>query len=83
VTSRWTWSRKTCSPTAPPELWLIDTRGEEIQFQILFLKGGDYASMQPEAGGWLRSPRLGLSFRLTRYRTPISTWSYKLEQREG
>jgi Uma2 family endonuclease len=66
-----------------PELWLTDARGKEIDFQILTLEDGGYVPMQPDADGWLDSPRLGLSFRLTRYRTPFSTWSYTLEQREG
>jgi len=66
-----------------PEMWRADTRGEDLRFQIFTLKGGKYVPVKSDAEGWLLSPRLGLSFRLRRHRTPVSTWYYVLEQREG
>jgi hypothetical protein len=47
------------------------------------LQDGEYVSRGPEAEGWLRSERLGALVRLSRCKTPISTWSYRLEHREG
>jgi Uma2 family endonuclease len=66
-----------------PELWLADARGEEVWFQILTLEDGRYVPVEADAEGWIRSPRLGVSFRLVRYSTPVATWSYVLERREG
>jgi hypothetical protein len=65
-----------------PELWLADAREEEVRFQILALKEGRQVPVVG-AEGWIRSPRLGVSFRLIRYSTPVSTWSYVRERREG
>ena len=64
-----------------PELWLIDARGERLSFRIHTLEAGQYKPVRTGAGGWLRSPRLGVSFRLTRRPTPIDTWRYVLESK--
>jgi Uma2 family endonuclease len=63
-----------------PELWIADTRGREIRFQIHALEDGAYVPIEPDAEGWMRS-RLGLAFRLIRHSTPVSTWYYVLEHR--
>lgn len=47
------------------------------------LRKGRYVPVEAGAEGWIRSPRLGVSFRLVRYSTPVATWSYVLEGREG
>lgn len=62
-----------------PEFWLVDVRGEEPRFEVHALRDGEYAVVAPGAEGWARSPRLGLSFRLTRRRTPRGHWRYVLE----
>lgn len=62
-----------------PELWLVDARGKELQFQILALREGEYAPVPPDGDGRVRSPRLGCRFRLVRRRTRLSTWRYVLE----
>lgn len=64
-----------------PELWLADARGREIRFQIHVLQDGSYSLVQPDSEGWLRSPTLGLEVRLTRSKTRLSTWRYRLEHR--
>jgi Uma2 family endonuclease len=64
-----------------PEMWLADTRGDRVRFQIHTLQGGRYVPVKPDGEGWMPSPRLGLSFRLMRYQTPVSTWYYVLEHR--
>jgi len=66
-----------------PELWVVDTRGGEIRFRIHTLKDGAYSVLEPDPEGWTGSPRLGLSFRMVRSRTPVSSWYYRLEHREG
>lgn len=62
-----------------PELWLVDARGKELQFQILAFQGEQYVPMPRESDDWVRSPRLGCRFRLVRRRTRLSTWRYVLE----
>lgn len=64
-----------------PELWIVDTRNREIRFQIHILEAGRYRLAEPDAEGWLRSPQLGLFFRLVRHTTPVSSWYYVLEHR--
>ena len=64
-----------------PELWIVDTRGREIRFQIHVLEDGRYRLAEPDAEGWLRSPQLDLAFRLVRQPTPVSSWYYVLEHR--
>ena len=64
-----------------PELWTVDARGEELRFGIETLRGGTYVGFEPDADGWLRSPRLGGSFRLTRRRADPFPWRYTLEHR--
>lgn len=64
-----------------PELWLIDARGEKLSFRVYTLKEGAYAAVKPSVGGWVRSPRLGSSFRLLRFPTPVSTWRYVLKHK--
>ena len=66
-----------------PELWLVDARQSKVRFKIQSLQGGKYAPMEPDAEGWIASPRLGLSFRLIRSRTPIATWHYLLEHKNS
>ncbi len=66
-----------------PELWIVDTREREMRFDLQFLQNGEYVSSVPDAEGWLRSERLGAFVRLSRRKTPLSTWSYRLEHREG
>ncbi|MBW8879062.1 MAG: Uma2 family endonuclease [Acidobacteria bacterium] len=66
-----------------PELWLADTRNDKVWFQIYALQDGKYIPVKADRNGWMRSPRLGPSFRLMRYPTPISSWYYVLEHREA
>jgi hypothetical protein len=63
-----------------PEFWLIDARGEEIDFKILlWRKAGDAAA--PSKDGWQRSRVFGREFRLERRRTRLGTWKYTLHVR--
>ena len=61
-----------------PELWLVDARGAEPRFEIRTLAAGRYERIAPSLDGTVRSPLLGLDFRLTRERTRFGGWRYKL-----
>ena len=61
-----------------PEYWLIDARGEEIDFQILIWHKDGYRS-QTDKKGWQRSKVFGHSFRLVRRKDDLGLWEYTLE----
>jgi Uma2 family endonuclease len=64
-----------------PELWIADARGRQLRFQIHRLQEGTYVPVEPDTEGWLRSPRLGVDFRLVRKTSPFTGWDYTLERR--
>jgi Uma2 family endonuclease len=47
-----------------PEYWIVDARGECLEFDILRLHSDGYAAVR-KRGGWLKSRVFGRSFRLT------------------
>jgi Uma2 family endonuclease len=47
------------------EYWLVDARGEKLDFDILRHGAKEYVAVR-KTGGWLRSTVFGASFRLTR-----------------
>ena len=63
-----------------PEMWIADARRGEVRFQVFSLEAGRYVRVEPGSEGWMRSPRLGVSFRLSRHSTPVSSWYYALER---
>jgi Uma2 family endonuclease len=66
-----------------PELWIVDARGEDLRFDVHELRDGQYESIDADAEGWVRSPRLDQAFRLTRQGTQRpGVWRYSLEARE-
>ena len=62
-----------------PEYWLIDARGDKIDFAILALARGRYRPSAP-AGRPQRSEVLGVAFRLSRARNRVGRWSYRLHR---
>ncbi len=60
------------------EYWLIDARGEEIVFQILYWRKDGYRAA-PVKDGWQRSRVFGRSFRLERQRDALGFWEYTLQ----
>ncbi|MAT70509.1 MAG: hypothetical protein CMJ58_13410 [Planctomycetaceae bacterium] len=62
------------------EYWLIDARGEEINFQLLLHREGGY---EPAVAndGWVYSPVFQREFKLSRRRNPLGRWQYDLEHR--
>jgi Uma2 family endonuclease len=65
-----------------PEYWLIDARGEEIVFQILYWRKSGYVAA-PGRSGWQRSRVFGRSFWLERQRDEFGLWEYTLHVRDG
>lgn len=63
-----------------PEYWLIDARGEDVDFQILLHRPEGYVRA-PHKGKWQRSQVFGRQFRLTRKRDPIGCWFYTLQMK--
>lgn len=64
------------------ELWLLDARKDDLRFDLLTLDRDRYVPVSPDPEGWLRSPRLERSFRLTRFHQPPFPWRYRLEHRD-
>jgi hypothetical protein len=63
------------------EYWIVDARGDDIDFQILHWRRSGYAAA-PRKAGWQRSRIFGRSFRLTRTRDRRGAWRYVLEHKE-
>jgi Uma2 family endonuclease len=63
-----------------PEYWLIDARGEEIDFKLLVANGKGYRAQRSRAG-WFFSPVFNRDFSLSRERDRLGGWRYLLDQR--
>lgn len=61
-----------------PEYWLIDARGEDIDFQVLVWQPDGYESQEQQAG-WTFSPVFDHQFKLTREKNRVGTWRYILD----
>jgi Uma2 family endonuclease len=61
-----------------PEYWLIDARGDEIDFQILIWQESGYATSAGK-GGWQMSPVFNRRFRLIRRKGRMNLWEYTLQ----
>jgi len=64
------------------EYWIIDARGDEIDFQILYWRKTGYVAA-PRKSGWQASRIFGRSFKLTRTRDRRGGWRYNLAVRTG
>jgi Uma2 family endonuclease len=73
--------RETYHQAGVREYWIIDARGEEIDFQILHWRKTRYAAA-PRKAGWQRSRVFGRSFQLTRLRDRRGGWRYVLGVKE-
>ncbi|MFL6261302.1 MAG: Uma2 family endonuclease [Thermoanaerobaculia bacterium] len=62
-----------------PELWLVDARKKALRFEIRSLGPDGYETVEPDAEGWRRSPKLGRRFRLVRQEMRPGRWIYRLE----
>jgi Uma2 family endonuclease len=61
-----------------PEYWLVDARGEDIDFQILVRRPQAYRASASRAG-WVYSPLFKKWFRLVRRPNRMGRWNYRLE----
>ena len=62
------------------EYWLVDARGERIEFQILRHTARGYVATCP-SGGWRKSAVFGKSFRLTRQLDDLEHPDFTLDVR--
>ncbi len=60
------------------EYWLVDARGDEIDFQILVHGDDDYV-LAKAVGGWQVSPVFGKKFRLRRIEDELGDVDYRLD----
>jgi Uma2 family endonuclease len=63
------------------EYWLIDARGDAIDFQILYYSK-DFYEAAPQQAGWQHSRVFGRSFRLERQQNQFGLWEYTLHTRK-
>jgi Uma2 family endonuclease len=61
-----------------PEYWLVDARGDEVEFTIYKRNGKRYTKVR-EHDGWVKSPVFDRSFRLVRFSDPLGDDNYRLE----
>jgi len=59
------------------EYWLIDARGEEIDFRLLVWTSTGYQQAEVHRG-WQKSPVFNRQFQLTRSRDRLNRWRYQL-----
>jgi len=64
-----------------PEYWLIDARGDGIDFQILYHGENGYEAA-PRQKDWQQSSVFGRSFRLERQQDELGLWEYTLHVRK-
>ena len=62
------------------EYWVVDARGEEVEFQVLHRRRTGFAAV-PVREGWQRSRVFGREFRLERRRDEFGMWEYELLMR--
>lgn len=63
------------------EYWLVDARGDDIDFQILYHGENGYEAA-PLQKGWQQSRVFGRSFRLERHQDELGLWEYTLRTRK-
>jgi Uma2 family endonuclease len=71
------WLREAYHRAGISEYWLIDARGDAIEFTILLHKKADYTAAHMKSG-WQRSKVFGRDFRLTRQQDEFGLWEYTL-----
>lgn len=62
-----------------PEYWLIDARGDDLQFSVLRRESTDYVDAACDPDGFLPSSVLNRRVKLTRDIDRIGGWRYPLE----
>lgn len=65
------------------ELWIVDARSldeDAVRLDLFSLKDGSYVPVEPDGEGFRASKVLGRTVRLTRSRSRVGTWRYRLEE---
>lgn len=65
------------------EYWLVDARGEEIDFRIMTRGKSRFKRVSPDADGFVRSPIYQREFRLHRDLDPVGLYRYLLDVRSA
>jgi len=73
--------RETYFAAGIPEYWLIDARGEEIDFKLLTRGETEYVETPADAEGFRESKVLGAAFLITRLWNDLSGFEYTLSHR--
>lgn len=63
------------------EYWLVDARGESIEFTLNVWSPSGYLRQVPDSDDWLRSEIFDCDVRLHRKRDRVCGWEYKLHTR--
>lgn len=63
------------------EYWIVDARGDEIDFRVLLLRGDAYEAVAPDGDGFRESPTWGRAFRLRRVTNPAGLPEFRLDVR--
>ena len=64
-----------------PEYWLIDARGDDVDFQLLVRGADDFIGVVPDAEGYRHSPVFDIRFLLDRQLDRLGEFEYRLHQR--
>lgn len=64
------------------EYWIIDARGEGIEFQVLAWRKNGYVAASADKDGWRRSRVFDRAFKLTRVKGRRGEWRYTLASKE-
>ncbi len=63
------------------EYWLVDARGDTIDFSLFIWRTDCYIRQVPDNSGWQRSEVFDCGIRLDRQRDRIGSWQYALHLR--
>ena len=64
------------------EYWLVDGRGEELEFHLFRRDDHAFAEASADADGFVASPLLRRRYRFDRVRNRLDRWQYTLDERE-
>ena len=70
--------RKACFEAGISKYWLIDARGQSLNFRILVRGESEFVAVDPDANGFLPSPALNRSFRIVRQQNQVGGTCYRL-----
>ena len=72
------WLPKAYHAAGVREYWLVDARGQQIEFTIHAWHPNGFEAIQPDNDGWRNSEVFECAVRLDRVRDRMAGWSYEL-----